>query len=110
MTGHEPLIAAMENHAKDRHVVAAAVKAGAQLIVTANLKDFRKLPEGIDVQSPDEFLCSLLELDPRGMFELVTAQAAALKSPPRWFEELLTGLEALVPEFVAALRSHSRHR
>jgi predicted nucleic acid-binding protein len=48
VTGHEPLIAAMKNDEKDRHVVAAAVKAGAQVIVTSNLKHFRELPEGID--------------------------------------------------------------
>jgi len=43
---------------KDRHVVAAAVKAGAQVITTSNLKDFSWLPEGAEVQSPDEFLCN----------------------------------------------------
>src|SRR3954469_22220568 len=57
VTGHEPLIAAMKNDEKDRHVVAAAVKAGAQVIVTSNLKHFRELPEGIEAQSPDDFLC-----------------------------------------------------
>jgi hypothetical protein len=39
--GYEPLIASVENDEKDRHVVAAAVKAGAQVITTSNLKDFR---------------------------------------------------------------------
>ena len=47
VTGHEPLIAAMPNEPKDRHVVAVAVKAGAQVIVTSNLRDFRSLPEGL---------------------------------------------------------------
>src|SRR4051812_1551533 len=40
VTGYQALIPAMTNHPKDRHVVAAAVKAGAQVIATANLKDF----------------------------------------------------------------------
>jgi hypothetical protein len=44
--GYEPLVAAMQNDMKDRHVVAAAVKAGAQVIITANLKDFTPLPDG----------------------------------------------------------------
>jgi predicted nucleic acid-binding protein len=65
VTGHEPLIAAMKNHEKDRHVAAAAVKAGAQVIVTSNLKHFRELPEGIEAQSPDDFLCNIFDLDPR---------------------------------------------
>ena len=41
MRGDQPgLVAAMQNDDKDRHVVAAAVKASAQVIVTSNLKDF----------------------------------------------------------------------
>lgn len=38
VSGWEPLIPAMTNHEKDRHVLAAAVKAQASLIVTFNLK------------------------------------------------------------------------
>ena len=34
VTDHESLIAGMKNDPKDRHVGAAAVKAGAQVIVT----------------------------------------------------------------------------
>jgi len=98
------VIAAMKNDEKDRHVVAAAVKAGAQVIVTSNLKHFRELPEGIEAQSPDEFLCNVFDLDPDGMAELVREQAAALKKPKRSYKELLDGLSKFVPEFVAALR------
>ncbi|HMA95495.1 MAG TPA: hypothetical protein VKP30_22555 [Polyangiaceae bacterium] len=36
VTDYEPLIAAMQNDPKDRHVVAAAVKSGAQVIATSN--------------------------------------------------------------------------
>lgn len=51
VTGHEHLVAAMQNHHGDRHVAAAALRAGAQVIVTCNLKDFRNLPEGIESPS-----------------------------------------------------------
>jgi len=108
VTGHEPLIAAMKNDEKDKHVVAAAVKAGAQVIVTNNLKHFRELPEGIEAQSPDNFLCNVFDLDPDGMVEILREQAAALKKPKRSFEELLDGLSKFVPEFVAALRVHTK--
>ena len=57
ITGHESLIPAMPNHPKDRHVAAAAVKAGAQVIVTNNLRDFAELPDDIEAQHPDTFLC-----------------------------------------------------
>ena len=36
VTGLEPLVRTMTNHAKDRHVLAAAVRAGVQTIVTFN--------------------------------------------------------------------------
>ena len=108
VTGHEPLIAAMKNEEKDRHVVAAAVKAGSQVVVTNNLRHFRELPEGIEAQSPDDFLCNLFDLDGDGMVALVMEQAAALKKPQRSYAELLDGLAKLVPEFVATLRASAK--
>lgn len=103
VTGHEHLIDAMPNHEKDRHVAAAAVKAGAQVIVTSNRKDFRTLPDGIEAQSPDEFLPNLFDLDPDGMVELIREQAKALCNPPRAFDELLRGLAKSVPDFASSV-------
>src|SRR5579872_6918418 len=40
VTSYEPLIASMPNDKKDRHVLAAAVSCGAQVIVTQNLRHF----------------------------------------------------------------------
>src|SRR5262249_11914537 len=53
--GYEALVPSMKNDEKDRHVAAAALKAGAQVIVTANLRDFTDLPEGIEARAPDHF-------------------------------------------------------
>jgi hypothetical protein len=97
----------MENDPKNRHVAAAALKVSAQVIVTSNLRDFKKLPEGIEAQSPDEFLCNLFGLGPAGMVALVRAQAAALKRPPVSFEQVLGGLATVVPEFSAAIKEHA---
>ncbi|MFV8750913.1 PIN domain-containing protein [Nannocystaceae bacterium ST9] len=108
MTGYESLIEAMHNDPKDRHVAAVAVKAGAQVIVTSNLRDFRTLPEGLEAQSPDEFLSNLFDLDPEAMTTLVEAQAAKLRKPPRTFDEMLTGLGKLVPNFAVLIRDHVR--
>jgi hypothetical protein len=106
VTGYEPLIGAMKNHQKDRHVVAAALKAGAQVIVTANLKDFRKLPEGVEAQPPDEFLCNLFDLEADAFVELLRGQAGDLVSPPVTFEELLVRLARIVPDLASAVREH----
>jgi predicted nucleic acid-binding protein len=38
--GYEPLIGSMSNDSKDRHVVAAAVRCGAEMIVTYNKRHF----------------------------------------------------------------------
>src|SRR5690554_5122392 len=57
VSGYHALIPSMPNDEKDRHVTAVAVKIGAQVVVTSNLKDFHPMPSGIEVLSPDEFLC-----------------------------------------------------
>jgi predicted nucleic acid-binding protein len=106
VTGFEPLIAAMQNDMKDRHVVAAAVKTGAQVIITANLKDFTPLPDGIEAQSPDEFLCNLFDLAPKGFTEMLHDQAVDLQNPPVTFEELLDRLARRVPNLIAAVREY----
>jgi predicted nucleic acid-binding protein len=106
VTGYESLVASMRNDPKDTHVSAAAVKAGAQVIVTSNLSDFQDLPEGIEAQSPDEFLGNLFDLDRDCLVDLLREQAAALRRPPRSFEELIAGLAKVVPDFVASVRAH----
>jgi predicted nucleic acid-binding protein len=93
------LVPVMTNHPKDRHVVAAAVRIGAQLVVTNNLRDFGSLPEGIDARSPDEFLCDLFHLAPVRMIELLRRQAAALRRPPITFEHLGDVLGRMAPRF-----------
>lgn len=107
VTGHEGLIRAMPNQEKDRHVTAAAVKVGAQVIVTNNLRDFHHLPEGIEAQSPDAFLCNLFDLDPAQLVDLLRDQASALQRPSRTFAELLRGLAKTVPDFVREVAEYA---
>lgn len=92
----------------DRHVVAAAVRGRADVIVTANLKDFPG-PEmerlGMDVQPPDLFLLDQLDLAPTVTITALHHQARAARQPPMAPEALLTHLAACgVPEFAAAAR------
>ena len=102
--GYEVLIPAMPNDEKDRHVAAAAVKAGAQVVVTSNVKDFARMPDGVEAQSPDEFLLDLFDLAPSAMATILRNQSEALKNPPVSLEELLAALETTVPKFVAIVR------
>jgi predicted nucleic acid-binding protein len=104
VTDYEQLIDAMKNDEKDRHVVATAVKAGAQVIVTSNTRDFAELPGGIEAQSPDEFLSDLFDLDPDSFIALLREQADDLINPPMTFDELLDRLGRVVPDTVAAIR------
>ncbi len=106
VSGYEPLVGAMQNDLKDRHVAAAALKAGAQVIVTSNLRHFTELPEGMEAQSPDQFLSNLFDLDPERFIELLREQADDLQNPPMTFDELLARLERVVPELVSAVRRH----
>lgn len=107
VTGHESLITAMKNAEADRHVAAAAVRAGAQVIVTFNERDFVGMPDGIEAQTPDEFLLNLFDLEPTSMLEILRTQSADLKRPPRTYEEVLLALEKVVPRFVAGVRVYS---
>jgi hypothetical protein len=91
-------------------VVAAAVKAGAQVVTTSNLKDFVELPPGVEAQSPDEFLGNLFDLDPNRFVELLREQAADLVHPPMTFDELLDRLARTAPDTIAAVRGHVASR
>lgn len=67
----------MTNDLKDRHVVAAAVEAKANIIVTSNLADFNAealIPWNIKANSPDNFLCNLFDEYPEEMVEVLTQQ------------------------------------
>ncbi|MDQ3355947.1 MAG: PIN domain-containing protein [Actinomycetota bacterium] len=97
----------MTNEPKDRHVLAAAVAAGANAVVTLNLKDFPVgacRPLGIDALHPDTLLLDLHALDPDIVRDAVERQAAALRRPPLSLPELLDRLAVTVPQFAATLR------
>jgi predicted nucleic acid-binding protein len=65
VTGYQELIGAMRNDEKDRHVLAAAVRERAEVIVTANLPHFPAEavePYNIEVRHPDDFLLDQIDL------------------------------------------------
>ena len=100
VAGYEPLLPACTNDAKDRHVVAAAVHAHAETIVTFNLKDFPEdslAPFGIRATHPSEYLNTLCSID--GGIVVSRLEAIARKRG-RSIEKLLESLSKVVPGFV----------
>jgi predicted nucleic acid-binding protein len=76
----------------DRHVLAAAVRAGADVIVTYNLRDFPVellAPFEIEAQHPDDFVLHLLNQASETVCAAVKRQRATLKNPPKSVEEFL---------------------
>jgi len=101
--GYEDLIPAMTNQAKDRHVLAAAVRAQAEIIVTYNRKDFPVesiAPFSISVQGPSTFLKNLYDLDQEAVLRTFEEQAAAIRKPMSY---LLERLRVNVPGFIDRL-------
>jgi predicted nucleic acid-binding protein len=112
VTGYSALIPAMTNHPKDRHVVAAAIAAGAQIIVTENLRDFPILaiePFGIEARTPDTFLVNLFDLDAEAMITIVHEQSQATNRPHLSVDTILDHLNRDgAPGFSARVRAEIR--
>jgi len=108
VTGYEPLINGLTlPDPGDRHVLAAAIKARADVIVTTNLKDFPQSALerlGIEAQHPDDFVFYQLDLNPEAALRAIGEHRARLRKPARTPEEYLDSLEPLLPLTVAVLR------
>lgn len=109
VTGYEPLIAGLAlPDADDRHVLAAAIKGQAEVIVTFNLKDFPQERLGqfdIWAQHPDEFIHELIDLAPASVLVAAHRCRARLKNPPKTVDDYLdTLLAQQLPLTVAFLR------
>ena len=94
--GYEHLIKGIDLQDKDdRHVVAAAIKARADVIVTFNTKHFPNdelEKHGLEAQHPDTFLVHQLTLDPRAFLQCVRKARQQLVRPPYTAVEFLEGL------------------
>jgi len=93
ITGFEDLIKELElPDPDDRHVLAAAIRGSAQVIVTSNLKDFPPAilaAHGVGVKHPDDFILERIEEAPGLVAQILMEQAAALKNPPCTIEDVL---------------------
>src|SRR5688572_21590294 len=94
--GYEHRIADMQNNPGDRHVLAAAVEAGAHMVVTWNTRHFPAdacAPYDIEVLTPDDLLCRLWQSYPESIATAISKQAAALRNPPQSPHEILETLQ-----------------
>lgn len=84
--GYEALVAGLTlPDPDDCHVLAAAIRCGASVIVTFNQKDFPAevlASYGLESQHPDEFVENLFDLDAAAVVAAAQRQRSQLKNPP----------------------------
>lgn len=111
VVGFEPLIDGLDlPDPDDRHVLAAAIRGRADVIVTQNLKGFpqeRLDPYGIEAQHPDDFALSLFDLYPGAVLGAVRDHRAALRRQPQPPEKHLEAYERMgMTKFSSALQDY----
>ena len=98
VTRYEVLIDSIELPDRDdRHVLAAAIRCDASVIVTLNLGDFpaQALAKfSIEAQHPDDFVLAVLEAFPESVVEAARKHRASLKNPAKTPDEYLADLDA----------------
>jgi predicted nucleic acid-binding protein len=98
VAGHEALVPALDlPDPNDRHVLAAAIVAHAQMIVTFNTRDFpaSKLQKfGVEAVHPDRFIECQMDLREAAVVQTVKEQRGSLKNPAKTADELLDTLAA----------------
>nr|WP_246336654.1 PIN domain-containing protein [Flexivirga oryzae] len=108
VTDYEDLVHAMTCDPKDRHVLAAAVRGQAEVLVTFNTTDFpgpSLEPHALTVVHPDDFLLDQLDLHPARVGAALAGQVLDANRPPL---TRLLGILARsnVPRFAAEARRH----
>ncbi|GHG09416.1 hypothetical protein GCM10017783_22460 [Deinococcus piscis] len=86
VTGYEPLVTTLGlPDPDDAHVLAAAIKAEAEFLVTFNLRDFpRELlaPHGVEALTLDDLMCRLYQAKPEATLEVLEELRRSLHNPP----------------------------
>lgn len=110
--GHMDLVPSLKlPDVDDRHVLAAAIHAGADAIVTFNLKDFPQPvcdQYNVEILHPDDFI--RYQFDFNNPAVIVSAQRcrARLKNPPKTVDEYLETLaQQRLPKTVSVLAPFS---
>lgn len=110
VTNYEPLIESLDlPDPKDRHVLAAAIRARAQVIVTDNTRDFPAdylASWDVEAKTADEFVLDQISLDRQAVYGEIVRIADSHSNPPESVPDVLDRLEKCgLVESVAALAS-----
>lgn len=112
VAGFEPLLSVCVDlpDPNDAHVIAAALKTQAAVIVTDNIKDFPSaLLSGLNLEArtADTFLADTIALDPGRAVAAIRTMRRRLNRPEKTAEILLLDMEAnSLTETVDVLRTH----
>ena len=110
VTGYQPLVSGMSCDAKDRHVLAAAVRAKAEVLVTFNTKDFpgnSTAAYDVTVVHVDDFLLDQLDLYPGLVIASLHQQVTKYRNPQMTVADLLSLLaRSGLPRFAAEAVRH----
>lgn len=110
--GYDTLVDGMKNDPKDRHVLAAAVRANAEVIVTFNTRDFPNAalaPYDLLAVHPDDFLLDQLDLYPGLVLQVLEKQAASYRREPTTVPGVLALLDRTgTPRFASEVHRHLR--
>ncbi|MBB5060205.1 putative nucleic acid-binding protein [Granulicella aggregans] len=96
VTGYQNLIPGLSlpDH-NDRHVLAAAIRGKATVIITNNLKDFPAAElqiYDIEAQTPEDFINHLINLYPAEVLQAAEEHRHSLRNPKKTVEEYLDSL------------------
>lgn len=96
VTGHATLIPSLTlPDPDDRHVLAAAIRSGAQAIVTFNLAHFpRQALEPYDLEAlhPDEFVADLIDLSWKRLLTILLEMTLERQRPPMRAQDVIASL------------------
>ena len=96
--GYESLIEQLDlPDEDDRHVLAAAIRVGADTIITQNLKDFPKsalYPLGIAAMNADTFLVGVIQKNPTKALRAFKQMVKQRKRPTQSSQEVIQSLRS----------------